>query len=420
MQPDDRLAAIEQAKNTLSKIGHNPLGADTAIQDLLNIIAGYEQQIVDLDKTIALRSAQLIASTSNAYSFLDSLNMGFIMCDVNPEIVVANNSIRNILGTGLNTDPTQITWNLQGVSQLIGELDLKSLVQSSLQTNQSIQKDAINCGTKILQVFIAPLTNEVEKGNFQHIGAVILFEDITEQKMLERSKDEFLSIASHELRTPLTAIRGNSSMIKKYYGAKIQDTDVIEMIDDIHNSSVRLIEIVNDFLDVSALEQGKMQINPEDFALSDVVNDVVRDLENICKEKGVILQSDPTIAATPLIHADKQRIKQVVYNLIGNASKFTDQGSITIRAKNDENYAFISVIDTGRGMSPENQKLLFRKFQQAGSSILTRDTTKGTGLGLYISKLIVELSGGSIGLEYSAEGKGSSFVFSLPIAKSKV
>lgn len=420
MQSDDRLAAIEQAKSTLSKIGHNPLGADSAIQDLLNIISDYEQKVLELDKTIALRTSQLIASTSNAYSFLDSLNMGFIMCDVNPEIVVANNSIRNILGTGLNTDPTQIIWNLQGVSQLITELDLKSLVQSSLEKNQSIQKDAINCGTKILQVFIAPLTNEVEKGNFQHIGAVILFEDITEQKMLERSKDEFLSIASHELRTPLTAIRGNSSMIKKYYGAKIPDADVLEMIDDIHNSSVRLIEIVNDFLDVSALEQGKMQINPEDFALSDVVDDVVRDLGNICKEKGVILTSDPTIVATPLIHADKQRIKQVVYNLIGNASKFTDQGSITVRAKNDENFAYISVIDTGRGMSPENQKLLFRKFQQAGSSILTRDTTKGTGLGLYISKLIVELSGGSIGLEYSAEGKGSSFVFSLPIAKSEV
>lgn len=420
MQADEQKAAIERASQTLAKIGHNPLGADIAISDLLGVIKNYEQIISERDKTIALRSAQLVASTSNAYSFLDSLNMGFVMCDVNPEVVVANDSIRNMLSSGLNQNPAEMTWNLSTLSSIFTGFDLKNLIQTSLQSNQSIQKDAVNCGSKILQIFIAPLTNQVEKGNFQHIGAVILFEDITEKKMLERSKDEFLSIASHELRTPLTAIRGNSSMIKKYYGAKIADTDVAEMIDDIHDSSVRLIEIVNDFLDVSALEQGKMQINPEDFILSEVVADIVRDLDNMCKAKGVVLQSDPTLSSLPQVHADKQRIKQVVYNLIGNATKFTDQGTITIRAKSDQKFAYISVIDTGRGMSPENQKLLFRKFQQAGSSILTRDTTKGTGLGLYISKLIVELSGGSIGLEYSAEGKGSSFVFSLPLASAKL
>jgi signal transduction histidine kinase len=119
------------------------------------------------------------------------------------------------------------------------------------------------------------------------------------------------------------------------------------------------------------------------------------------------------------VTADKQRITQVIYNLLGNAVKFTDAGSITVTARADEQFVYIIVTDTGKGMSTENQRLLFRKFQQAGSSLLSRDDTKGTGLGLYISRLIIEQSGGTIGLESSELGKGSSFVFSVPRTKAQ-
>ncbi|HEY6736148.1 MAG TPA: ATP-binding protein, partial [Candidatus Saccharimonadia bacterium] len=112
------------------------------------------------------------------------------------------------------------------------------------------------------------------------------------------------------------------------------------------------------------------------------------------------------------------RVKQVLYNLVGNAVKFTEHGGITLAGRADDALVHLSVSDTGRGMSATDQQLLFHKFQQAGSSLLTRDTPKGTGLGLYISKLIVERLGGTIALEHSAVGKGSSFVFSLPRAKN--
>ena len=370
-----------------------------------------------LEETVALRTSQLIASTSNAYSFLDSLNMGFIMCDVNPEVVVANNSVRKIfagVSPGTDTVTTETKWDLDAVDKLKPELGLKNLIIESLKTNKPIERDEVNFGQWVVRVFIAPLVNEVEKGNMQQIGAVILFEDITEQKVLERSKEEFLSIASHELRTPLTAIRGNSAMIKKYYGGKLPAEDILEMIDDIHESSVRLIEIVNDFLDVSALEQGKMVMNPESFQIGEVIDDVVRELHNLCESKGIALLSDQSVSTAPAVTSDKQRIKQVIYNLVGNAVKFTEKGSITISVQVDNNYVYTTVTDTGKGMSAENQRLLFRKFQQAGSSLLTRDNTKGTGLGLYISKLIIELSGGKIGLASSELDKGSSFAFSLP------
>jgi len=375
----------------------------------------------EFEADVAHRTEQLIASTSRAYSFLDSIKMGFIMCDVNPEVVLTNLSMKHILATRTGSDVTHAAdteWKLETVDVILRPaIELKNLVVNSLTTNQPIECKEVNFGIKVLRIFIAPMVNEVNKGENQKIGVVILVEDITEQKVLERSKDEFLSIASHELRTPLTAIRGNTALIKKYFASKLEDKDMAEMIDDIHTSSVRLINIVNDFLDASALEQGKIIMKPEVFALDEVVSDVVRELDHLCKEKGISLIRDTAIASLPKVTADKQRIKQVIYNLVGNAVKFTEKGSISISGHSAEQLVFITVTDTGRGMSEDSHRLLFRKFQQAGGNMLTRDTTKGTGLGLYISKLIVELSGGKIGLVSSEPGKGSVFQFSLPIAK---
>ena len=411
------------------KLGNNPELSESFKSLLAQISETYQNYDTNLKTTkqqFELRTAQLIASTSNAYSFLDSLNMGFVMCDVNTQVVLTNNSAKNILSTKVAGDDkaqltqnSQFEWNIDNLDKLLQpEIKLKELVLLCLKSSKPQEAKELNAGKSVLHLFIAPMINEDIDGNKHQIGAIILVEDITEQKVLERSKDEFLSIASHELRTPLTAIRGNAALIKKYYGDKLPDEDTIEMIDDIHESSVRLIEIVNDFLDVSAIEQGKIIMNPETFLIDEIVDDVMHDLQGLCDLKGIKLLKDNSAASINKVYADKQRIKQVLYNLVGNAIKFTDIGSVTINNSSDGNYVYIKIIDTGRGMSADNQHLLFRKFQQAGSSLLTRDNTKGTGLGLYISKLIIELSNGKIELEHSELGKGSTFVFSIPIAKN--
>ncbi len=375
-----------------------------------------------MSASVQLKTEQLIASTSSAYSFLDSLHMGLIMCDVNPEVVYANPSVRRILASktadAVNQNQRLRIWTLDSITALMQpEIQLRELITKSMSSNQPVEYKPLSFGQYALRLIIAPMVSELSPSRRQ-IGAVVLVEDITEQAVLERAKDEFFFIASHELRTPLTAIRGNASMIKRYYGDSISNPDVNEMIDDIHASAIRLIGIVNDFLDVSALEQGKIQLNPTSFTLSEVVQDVVRELQGLSGQKGVVLTIDSGVAASPAVTGDKQRIKQVVYNLIGNAIKFTDAGSITTSTRQDDNFVYLSVADTGRGVPSEAQRLLFRKFQQAGESLLTRDTTRGTGLGLYISKLIIEQSGGRIGLEGSEIGKGSTFTFSLPRTKA--
>jgi two-component system sensor histidine kinase EvgS len=248
----------------------------------------------------------------------------------------------------------------------------------------------------------------------------MLLEDITEAKLLERSRDEFFSIASHELRTPLTAIRGNASIINDYYLDAMDNKELRSLIGDIHESSVRLIAIVNDFLEASRLEQGKMVFQLAPFSIDDVIREVVHDMKHLLAEKQInlVFASDET--TEPLtVWADAERTKQIIYNLVGNAEKFTHHGSITIHIEPTPHTVKILVSDTGSGISPENQHLLFHKFQQASNSLWTRDSSKGTGLGLYISKLLAESMDGHMQLECSELGQGSTFSFTLPLATSR-
>jgi len=424
--PNYHTVLLQQINET---IGSDPAATGPLQQLLQKISDTYMKDEVEhakLEAKVALRTDQLVASTSRAYSFLDSVNMGFIMCDISAEVVLSNQAVKHILSQkmtdGSDSEPVQVgeaDWSLASIEQLLRpELELKKLILQSLESNQIQEFKEVNYGKRSLHIFIAPMVNDLPTGEKQKIGAVILVEDITEQKVLDRSKDEFLSIASHELRTPLTAIRGNASLIKRYYSDKMPNKDTLEMIDDIHESSVRLIDLVNDFLDVSALEQGKIIMHPEIFSLEEIVTSVLREVHSLADTKSIMLVRDESVASAPPVFADKQRIKQVIYNLVGNAVKFTEKGSISIHTRTDNDYVYTLVSDTGKGMSEESQGLLFRKFQQAGTSLITRDDTKGTGLGLYISKLIIERSGGSISLEKSQPGVGSSFFFTLPRAKT--
>jgi len=207
-------------------------------------------------------------------------------------------------------------------------------------------------------------------------------------------------------------------MIMQYFPDIMKDTNLKEMIYDMHESSVRLIDIVNDFLDVSRIEQGKIVFSYEPVNLQELIEKVMYEMKVVMQEKHLYLKFDSmTLGSLPPVWADKNRAKQVIYNLVGNSLKFTDQGGINIEAKLEKQFIKVSVKDTGRGIEAASRKLLFHKFQQAISDPLTRDTTRGTGLGLYISKRIIENMGGDIYLEQTEVNKGSTFSFTLPIAK---
>lgn len=377
-----------------------------------------EEQNEIVERQVTERTEELRHEHTRLVSSIDSLEAGLLITSKNGEIVLHNATLLEMFGLGAQPNGKDVEkLSLKLLQGLLPDYDLSIEIDKCLKSGKPFHQPQVSVGDRIYSFAGAPVMPE--RGEI--IGCVVLASDVTEATIMERSKEEFFSIASHELRTPLTSIKGNSSMIMQYFPEAVKDPGLKDMINDIHTSSTQLIGIVNDFLDVSKLEQGKMNFNNTEFALSEVIENVAAEMKTDIASKKLTLElNKKQLDALPPVWADHDHTKQIIYNLLGNAVKFTDKGTITISAAVENSKIKLLISDTGRGIPLENQKLLFHKFQQAGSSLLTRDTTKGTGLGLYISKLLTESMGGSIGLAESAEGQGSTFSLTLPISTTEL
>lgn len=230
-------------------------------------------------------------------------------------------------------------------------------------------------------------------------------------KELDKLKDEFLSIAAHELRTPLTAIKGYIWELMKC--KKPPDRAKLYM-ERVYKSTDRLVNLVNDMLNVSRIESGTMQMKIENFEVSRVIADVLTDLAPKFAEKNLKVSFTPLGQKEFWVTGDPEKTAQVAINIIGNAIKFTpDAGQIVISAQVSNGFSQVNIADTGPGMDREDLAKLFGKFSRAktGSNII------GTGLGLYISKQFIEKMGGRIWATSSGPGHGSVFSFTLPLTK---
>jgi signal transduction histidine kinase len=189
------------------------------------------------------------------------------------------------------------------------------------------------------------------------------------------------------------------------------------LTEDIKESSTRLIGIVNDYLELSSLEQGRLVLQPDKLDLTELMQQVVRENQSLALEKNLKLSFVQPRTPHLFVRADPNRTRQVIENLISNAVHYTNKGTVKIELVKTGQYITCRVRDTGIGIAKTSQKQLFGKFRQAQENLLTRDPMRSTGLGLYITKLMVEKMGGKIVLEHSALGKGSVFAFTLPVAE---
>lgn len=237
--------------------------------------------------------------------------------------------------------------------------------------------------------------------------------DVTKEKQLEKAKDDFISITSHELRTPMTIIKSYLWMLGAGKGGNLTQKQV-EYVQKAAKGTERMLALINDMLSISRMEQGRMEIKIEQLPLIDNVKDTFEDFEIKCKEKSLTCKLDIP-QDLPLVYADKVKLNEIVINLMGNALKFTQQGSITLTAETlPDELVKISVVDTGKGIHPEDMKSLFHKFGRLNYSYQTVAESGGTGLGLYIVKLYVEHMGGQVGVSSRGENQGSTFWFTLP------
>jgi len=245
-----------------------------------------------------------------------------------------------------------------------------------------------------------------------YIGRVLALRDITAEREIADMKNEFVSTVSHELRTPLTSIKGYVDLILDGSAGEISEIQE-EFLLIVKENSDRLVELINEMLDISRIESGRVHLKVEPLNVAESVRGAVDTF------RAVLAQSERSLTVSvpknlPQVAADRDRVGQVLVNLISNALKYSPGGGeVSVSARRDGDSVVISVTDQGLGITREDQKRLFTKFYRVDSA-MTREIG-GTGLGLSICKTIIELLGGSIGVK-SKSGRGSTFWFSLPLA----
>jgi signal transduction histidine kinase len=224
-----------------------------------------------------------------------------------------------------------------------------------------------------------------------------------------RIKSDFLATMSHELRTPLNSILGFSDVLLG--NPQLSDKQQ-RWVANIQTSGQQLLGLINDVLDLAKIEAGKMQIRPESFRLADVCDTLLQNLRPLAEKKNIDLRQQVS-ADLPTLHQDAGKLRQILTNLLTNAIKFTPEGGrVAIRADADSQFVNIHVVDTGVGISPDDQHVIFEKFRQSANP-LTREH-EGSGLGLSIVRELTRLLGGDVSLQ-SELGRGSTFSVKLPV-----
>jgi signal transduction histidine kinase len=241
-----------------------------------------------------------------------------------------------------------------------------------------------------------------------------LFGEIEEKsrqiEIASRHKSQFLANMSHELRTPLNSVLGFTEMLADGLYGELP-ARARAALEKVQNNGRHLLGLINDVLDLSKIEAGQLTLALDDYAITQVVNSVVTGTDSLARAKGLALKAE-VAPGLPIGRGDERRLTQVLFNVVGNAIKFTDAGSVEITAKAADGFFEVAVRDTGPGIAPENQARIFEEFQQIDAS--STRTKGGTGLGLAISRRIVEMHGGAIAVE-SELGKGSTFRIVVPV-----
>jgi len=307
-------------------------------------------------------------------------------------------------------------------------------VRQILQEKGFWQGEAIHYNRFGEKIYVSSSLSIIRDINGNPIGTVGINRDITEQKKAEEKlklyaeqleianaqlqelnklKSEFLANTSHELRTPLNSIIGFLNLIKE--GLYESKEEMMQFVDNALMSARHLLNIINDILDIAKIEAGKLELTIEDVEVSELLQEVWT-LSHVQAEQKK-LEYRMIYPEKPIfIRGDRNRLKQILLNLIGNSIKFTHKGGITVKAEvfEEKGHCQFSVIDTGIGISKEKQAKLFQKFVQADGT--TTRKYGGTGLGLAITKSLVEMMGGVIELFSEGEGKGTTVTFTIPLS----
>ncbi|HXT82915.1 MAG TPA: ATP-binding protein [Verrucomicrobiae bacterium] len=372
---------------------------------LLALIIGWLKQT--MDKLIGREANERIW----LQTILEQLAVGVIITDNKGKIVQTNRQLENILGVKISKDfvigkdmPTfPVKENKQPV------IPAQSPLSQAIKANKPVVGKEFEFERKDgKQVTVQVNASVIKNKKHQVIAAASIITDITQQKELERQKDDFLSMASHELKTPVTSLKMFIDLQRQQLQTKNPQkaTYFNERIQDQAN---RLKELINDLLDVSSIQTNKLRFNKEKFDIISVLHDTVEGLQATTKKNEIVIKG----SNSEKVYGDRYRIYQVLVNLISNAIKYSPNSKkIIVSSKKDKKNVVISVQDFGTGINKTQQNKIFERLYQVTDP--QEKTFPGLGLGLYISKNIIERHHGKLWVK-STKGKGSTFYFSLPL-----
>ncbi|HSG91992.1 MAG TPA: ATP-binding protein [Pseudomonadales bacterium] len=395
------------------------MGAALAVGCLLMFFVFLGQMLRQLDPSQAI--------PGRVRSALDTMAEGLLVIDARRNVVLANQAFADLVGETpaalLGRPIADFHWSGAGEDLFAADAAPWSLALRDAEPQMSRRIRLELDGGQRSATFMTNCS-PVLAAEGKPQGVLISFDDITEleQKEVElqlskeeaeyanRSKSEFLANMSHEIRTPMNAILGFTEVLKRGYGRS--DADSARYLDTIASSGTHLLNLINDILDLSKVEAGRIELEITEAEPRRVFHEIVEVLRIRAEEKGILLRYRPDGPLPAVIRSDHPKIRQILINLVGNALKFTESGTVTLVSRYEAGRLRIDVIDTGIGMTEEQAGRIFESFGQADSSITRR--FGGTGLGLSISKKFAEALGGDI-VVTSAPGAGSTFSVSFDV-----
>ena len=353
--------------------------------------------------------SQIVSEKKKSEAIVRSITDGIIVCDSQMRITAINPVAEHIFGVFQSDAINKPFLEVTRQEVLFEYLQEASQTGNTPKISEDVITLNVDSNENHYRFAITPIKGE----NAEFYGIVVLLQDITKLKELDMMKSEFIMMASHELRTPLTSIAMGVNLVLEETAGEINEKQRT-LLQAAHEELNRLKSLVNDLLELSKIEQGKMEMEFQDVAIQALCTKAFNVIKPQAQEKKISFSLEPEMPDVK-VHADAGRITWVITNLLGNAVRYTDSGGwIKLKSEVGGDWAFVSVMDNGAGIPREYQSKIFDKFVQ-----LTNDKAGGSGLGLAISKEIIHEHGGSIWVE-SEVGEGSTFTFTLPMVKRMV